>query len=73
MVEMIFEDRDIKWILKAGVKKIEPGKVHYETLDGEYKTEDYDFGMLIPAFAGHPFKAFDKTEMMLLRNFSKVL
>ena len=60
MVEMIFEDRDIKWILKAGVTKVEPGKVHYETLDGEYKTEDYDFGMLIPAFAGHPFKAYDK-------------
>lgn len=60
MVEMIFEDRDIKWILGAGVNKVELGKVHYETLDGEYKTEDYDFGMLIPAFAGHPFKAYDK-------------
>ncbi len=60
MVEMIFEDRGIKWILNAGVTKVENGKVHYETLDGEYKTEEYDFGMLIPAFAGHPFKAYDK-------------
>lgn len=60
MVEMVFEDRGIKWIIKAGVYKVEPGKVHYETLDGEYKTEDYDFGMLIPAFAGHLFKAYDK-------------
>ncbi|HUN01535.1 MAG TPA: FAD-dependent oxidoreductase [Niabella sp.] len=60
MVEMVFEDRGIRWILKAGVTKVEPGKVYYETLDGEYKVEEYDFGMLIPAFAGHPFKAYDK-------------
>lgn len=61
MVEMVFEDRGIKWILKAGVTKVEDGVVHYENLEGEYKTEEYDFGMLIPAFAGHPFKAYDKT------------
>ena len=60
MVEMIFEDRDIKWILGAGVAKIEDGVAHYENLDGEYKTESYDFAMLIPAFSGHGFKAFDK-------------
>lgn len=60
MVEMIFEDRDIKWILGAGVTKIEDGKAHYENLEGEYKTEEYDFAMLIPSFSGHGFKAFDK-------------
>jgi len=60
MVEMVFKDRDIKWILGAGVTKVEDGKVHYENLDGEYKTEEYDFAMLIPAFSGHGFKAFDK-------------
>ncbi|MBF4984549.1 NAD(P)/FAD-dependent oxidoreductase [Nonlabens mediterrranea] len=60
MVEMIFEDRDIKWILGAGVDKIEDGIAHYENLDGEHKTESYDFAMLIPAFSGHGFKAFDK-------------
>ncbi|KAA5824497.1 NAD(P)/FAD-dependent oxidoreductase [Algibacter amylolyticus] len=62
MVEMIFEDRDIKWILGAGVNKIEDGLAHYETLDGEYKTETYDFAMLIPSFSGHGFKAYDKNE-----------
>ena len=61
MVEMVFADRGIKWILQAGVNKVENGVVHYETLEGEYKTEEYDFGMLIPAFAGHPFKAYNKT------------
>jgi sulfide:quinone oxidoreductase len=60
MVEMIFEDRDIKWILGAGVNKIEDGIAHYENLDGDTKTESFDFAMLIPSFSGHGFKAFDK-------------
>lgn len=62
MVEMIFEDRGIKWILGAAVNKIEDGQAHYENLDGEYKTETYDFAMLIPAFSGHGFKAYDKND-----------
>nr|WP_315143404.1 FAD/NAD(P)-binding oxidoreductase [uncultured Flavobacterium sp.] len=60
MVEMVFEDRGIKWILGAGINKIENGIAHYENLEGEYKTEVFDFAMLIPAFSGHGFKAFDK-------------
>ena len=62
MIEMIFEDRDIKWILGAGVNKVEDGIAHYENLEGEYKSEAFDFAMLIPAFSGHGFKAFDKNE-----------
>jgi sulfide:quinone oxidoreductase len=62
MVEMIFEDRDIKWILGSGVNKIEDGLAHYENLEGETKKETYDFAMLIPSFSGHGFKAFDKNE-----------
>lgn len=60
MIEMIFEDRGIKWILGAGVNKIEDGIAHYENLEGEYKSETYDFAMLIPAFSGHGFKAYHK-------------
>jgi len=60
LVEMVFEDRGIKSILGAGVTKVEVGKAHYENLEGEYKTEEFDFAMLIPAFSGHGFKAFDK-------------
>jgi sulfide:quinone oxidoreductase len=63
MVEMIFEDRNIKWILGAGVNKIEDGLAHYENLDGDLKTEAYDFAMLIPSFSGHGFKAFDKNNL----------
>lgn len=60
MVEMVFKDRGIKWILGARVQGVEDGVVHYETLEGEVKSETYDFAMLIPAFSGHGFKAYDK-------------
>lgn len=62
MIEMVFEDRGIKWILGAGITKVEDGKAHYENLDGEFKSIEYDFGMLLPAFSGHGFKAYDKNK-----------
>ena len=62
LVEMVFADRGIKWILGAGVSKIENGIAHYENLEGEHKTENFDFAMLIPAFSGHGFKAYDKNK-----------
>ncbi|TDS14148.1 sulfide:quinone oxidoreductase [Maribacter caenipelagi] len=71
MVEMVFEDRGIKWIIGAGVNKIEDGIAHYETLDGEYKSETYDFAMLIPAFSGHGFKAFDKNNTEITEKLFK--
>jgi sulfide:quinone oxidoreductase len=60
LVEMVFADRGIKWILGAGITKVEDGLVHYENLEGEHGTEYFDFAMLIPAFSGHGFKAYDK-------------
>lgn len=62
MIEMVFEDRGIKWILGAGITKIEDGKARYENLDGEFKSIEYDFAMLLPSFSGHGFKAFDKND-----------
>ncbi|MCB0421052.1 MAG: NAD(P)/FAD-dependent oxidoreductase [Bdellovibrionales bacterium] len=58
--ESLFAERGVRWILRAGVYKLEPGKVHYETLDGEKLTEDFDFAMLIPSFSGVGLKAFAK-------------
>lgn len=58
--ESIFAEYGIKWIKRAGVFKVEPGIAHYETLDGEIKTQTFDFSMLIPAFAGSGMQAFDK-------------
>lgn len=59
--ESVFAENNIKWIKRAGVKKVEPGVAHYETLDGEMHTAEFDFAMLIPAFSGHDIKAFNKT------------
>ena len=58
--ESIFAEYNIKWIKRAGVNKIEQGMAFYETLDGTYKAEPFDFAMLIPSFSGVGIKALDK-------------
>lgn len=58
--ESILAEYGIDWIKRAGVKKVEDGVVHYETLDGEESTIDFDFAMLIPAFAGVGITAKNK-------------
>jgi sulfide:quinone oxidoreductase len=58
--ESIFKEYNIHWITGAGVTKIEPNLVHYETLEGEFKTQPFDFAMLIPSFAGAGMKAYNK-------------
>lgn len=60
IVRSVFDEQRVKYITKAGVYKVEDGVVYYENLDGEKKTETFDFGMLIPSFSGHGFKAYDK-------------
>lgn len=58
--ESIFREKGIKWIMGAAVNKVDPGVAHYETLDGEMHTIDFDFAMLIPPFSGVGLKAYDK-------------
>lgn len=58
--ESILAEYGIKWIKRAGIKKLESGKAYYETLDGEQNTIDFDFSMLIPSFSGVGLKAFNK-------------
>lgn len=58
--ESFLGENNIKWIKRAGVNRVEPGVIHYETLDGENKQIGFDFSMLIPGFAGVGLKAFDK-------------
>ncbi len=60
--ESFFAQRGIKWIKRAGVKKIEPGKAIYETLDGEMHEKEFDFAMLIPGFSGPGLKAYNKND-----------
>jgi len=59
--ESILAEYGIKWIKRAGVKKVEPDVIHYETLDGEEHQIEFDFTMLIPAFAGVGLSAKNKT------------
>jgi len=56
----LFAERGIDWITRAHVKKVEPGRIHYELLDGTFHEQEFDFAMLIPPFAGVGLKAFDK-------------
>lgn len=58
--ESLYAERGISWITQAHVKKVEKNKIHYENLNGEEKTEEFDFSMLIPPFSGVELKAFDK-------------
>lgn len=58
--ESILAEYGIKWIKRAGIKKLESGKAYYETLDGEQNTIDFDFSMLIPSFSGVGLKAYNK-------------
>jgi sulfide:quinone oxidoreductase len=58
--ESILAEYGIKWIKRAGVSKIEKGIAHFETLDGRYHSQEFDFAMLIPGFTGSEMKAFDK-------------
>lgn len=58
--ESLFAERGLDWILRAHVSKVEEGIIHYETLDGNNHTLDFDFAMLIPPFSGVGLQAFDR-------------
>jgi sulfide:quinone oxidoreductase len=76
--ESILAEYGIRWIKRAGVTRVEEGIVHYETLDGEMKRAEFDFAMLIPAFAGSGLKAYNKageemtTQLFAPSGFMKV-
>jgi sulfide:quinone oxidoreductase len=57
--ESLMVERGMEWIVRAAVKRVEPGKLTYELLDGSEHQLEFDFAMLIPPFSGQPLKAFD--------------
>jgi sulfide:quinone oxidoreductase len=57
--ESLFAERGVEWITGAHVRKVDPGRVEYETLDGEIHELPFDFAMLLPPFRGADLKAFD--------------
>ena len=58
--ESLFRERGVKAILRAHVQRVEPGKIYYETLDGEQNALAFDFAMLLPPFRGADLKAYDR-------------
>ncbi len=56
----IFRERNVEAILGAHVERVEPGVIHYETLDGAHHELPFDFGMLLPPFGGVPLTAHDR-------------
>lgn len=60
--ESVFKEYGIKWIVGAGITKVEPNVAHYENMDGESLQQEFDFAMLIPAFCGVGLKAYNKNK-----------
>jgi sulfide:quinone oxidoreductase len=58
--ESVFKEYGIKWIVGAGITKVEPNVAYYENLEGESLQQEFDFAMLIPAFCGVGLKAYNK-------------
>ncbi len=58
--ESLFAERGIRWITRAHVSRVEPGRAHYETVEGEVRDVPFDFAMLLPPFSGAGLKAFDR-------------
>ncbi|BCS34879.1 sulfide:quinone reductase [Luteitalea sp. TBR-22] len=58
--ESLFAERGLHWIRRAHVRQVEAGRAHYETLDGEQRTFEFDFAMLLPPFSGVGLQAVDR-------------
>ena len=56
----LYRERGVEAVLGAHVHRVEPGVVHFETLDGQHHELAFDFGMLLPPFGGVPLQAFDR-------------
>ncbi len=54
----LFRERGVEAILGAHVHRVDPGVIHYETLDGSMHEIGFDFGMLLPPFGGVPLAAY---------------
>lgn len=58
--ESLLTERDIRWITKAAVREVLPDRCRYETLDGTFHEETFDFAMLLPPFSGVGLRAYDR-------------
>ncbi|RNE49820.1 NAD(P)/FAD-dependent oxidoreductase [Corynebacterium alimapuense] len=58
--ESLFREREVEAIVGAHVHRVEPGVIHFETLDGNHHELHMDFAMLLPPFGGVALKAYDR-------------
>ena len=58
--ESLYTERGVEWITRAGVREVGEREVAYETLDGEERTQRFDFAMLLPPFRGVGLAARDR-------------
>jgi sulfide:quinone oxidoreductase len=76
--ESVLAERNIWSITRAHVRKVESGRLFYETLTGDEQELTFDMAMLLPPFAGVGLKAFDRagndisTGMFASNGFMKV-
>ncbi len=52
-VEAVFRDFGIRWEIGRAARKIEPGRIYWEDMDGNFGETTFDFAMLVPQFKGH--------------------
>lgn len=57
--ESLYAERGIEWVTGTHVSQVEANKINFETLEGEERSIDFDFSMLIPPFRGVDIKAED--------------
>ncbi len=58
--ESLFAERDIDWITRAHVSQVDKDRVHYETVDGTQREQEFDFAMLLPPFSGVGLRAYGR-------------
>ncbi len=58
--ESLFAEREIDWIIRSHVRRLEQGRLYYETLEGDEKDLSFDMAMLLPPFSGVGLKAYDR-------------
>jgi sulfide:quinone oxidoreductase len=76
--ESVLAEREILSITRAHVRRIEQGRIFYETLTGEENELTFDMAMLLPPFAGVGLQAFNRageeitTKLFAPNGFMKV-
>ncbi len=58
--ESLFAERSLRWVTRAHVHSLEPGRANLEFLDGSAGEERFDLAMLLPPFKGVGLTARDR-------------